>query len=79
METTLWIARDGNGQLHVFGRKPSLRASKEKWVIACLHCKLQEEGFCARYSICGKPLPIDMYPEVTLENSPIELVSNISE
>ena len=79
METTLWIARDGNSQLHVFGRKPSLRATEERWVAACLHCLLLEGSYCGRNSVCGEPLPIEMYPEVTFENSPIKLVTNISE
>lgn len=62
--SNLWIGRDGDGRLHIFGRKPSLHTTEERWVIACLHCALQEEGYCARYSLCGDPLPMDMYPEL---------------
>lgn len=62
--SNLWIGRDGDGRLHIFGREPSLRATEERWVVACLHCKFQEDGYCDRYSLCGDPLPTDMYPEL---------------
>lgn len=69
----LWIARDENGQLWLFDKKPVLRDKKvedtnHSWF------DMAEDG------IYSYRLHYDMFPEVTFKNSPKEvelsLVSN---
>lgn len=57
----MWIARDDNGQLWVYIEKP-----------------YNDGGIFMPKELgdCWK-LPTEMYPEVTYENSPVELVTLI--
>ena len=55
----LWIARDEDEELSLVNEKPSLSASKRRWVTSGIaDCIL---------------LDSDMFPEVTFENSPQEV------
>ena len=55
----MWIARDKNGWLCIFSTEPHLDKAKERWEIDSIDwCGIDE----------------DLFPEVTFENSPKELV-----
>lgn len=60
MENGVWIARDKNGTLAIFENKPFLDID-DAW-----YCEYECDGF----SIINK----DMFPEVTFENSPKQLI-----
>lgn len=54
----LWIARDSNGLLTVYNEKPNL---------------YYNEYWDGDYSTQCIDLPKEMFPEVTFENSPMEV------
>jgi hypothetical protein len=59
----LWIARDKDEPLYLYGEKPKLSESSDGiWV-------------CSQYNMPAEvmSLPIGMFPEVTFENSPQEV------
>lgn len=60
MENGVWIARDKDGTLAIFENKPILVYDNSWYVEDC-----DEE-----FSIINK----DMFPEVTFENSPKQLI-----
>lgn len=58
---SIWIARDKNGELWFFEEKP--KRNEEVGYFKCVEGECEELGTDA-----------DWFPEVTWENSPIELV-----
>lgn len=61
---SIWIARDKDGTLYVHNRKPKRNAFNGIWL---------NNGDDRSYEV----LDGDWFPEVTWENSPIELVPKI--
>ena len=53
----MWIARDKNGALHLFEEKPSLRYQRWWGKTTIYECQIDTS----------------LYPEVTFENSPMEV------
>lgn len=64
MAQTLWIARDSNGELHLFGDKPE-RTVWWEGTSSELECFDSEDGYLFYYFDNDKD-----YPEITFENSP---------
>lgn len=62
--SNLWIGRDGDGRLYLFGQKPYLHPVNQNWGVVCRHCGHMENGFCELGSVCIHSLPKDMYPEL---------------
>ena len=54
----LWIERDKDGTLYLYEEKPKLAHSNASYFVANSGCY---------------ELPIDLFPEVTFENSPKEV------
>lgn len=57
---SIWIARDGYGHLTMFKSKPKRHGDYPYW-----HSDLDHDYY---------PIDDDLFLEVTLENSPVELV-----
>ena len=57
---TVWIARDKNGTLTIFENKPILDYNNA-W-----YCEYPDEGFST--------INNEMFPEITFENSPKQLI-----
>lgn len=72
MEKTVWIARDKDGDLYLYSKKPELDNDTFTW---------GEEDELIFFSpnnrldvSCYMQIDSDLYPEVTFENSPKELI-----
>jgi len=70
----MYVARDKNGLLTLFSAKPILHENKSEWI--------SEEGAPEVFIDPEGPydcMPLEdtLYPEITFENSPIELTLNI--
>jgi hypothetical protein len=72
---TIWIARNKDGKLNAFTDKPIRTKDNFLTVEGCT------DVFDEDYSDIGVKgivqLPKKFYPEVTWENSPVELLANI--
>jgi hypothetical protein len=73
MNKTIWIARNKNGDLYLLQDKPTREYNY--WDVE------DNDGKTLNFSIGEKEswvkLNNDYYPEVTWENSPIELILNL--
>lgn len=56
-DNTLWVARDSNNALYLYGKKPFKREIK-------FYAEADSWAIC---------LPRDLFPELTFENSPKQL------
>lgn len=77
MGSSLWVARNKEGDLWLFSKKPwkgyEDKPFREIWCCSTI------TSFCIfgiRHEGCVLQLKDEMFPEVTYENSPIELVIN---
>ena len=73
MARTLWIARDSNGELHLFGEKPERTVWREG-TSSELECFDSDDGYLFYYSDNDKD-----FPEVTWENSPQQVELKLKE
>lgn len=62
-----WIARDENGKLWLFDKKPILRHKNEKDCFKYSWFDMDEDG------LWNSAMKDEFFPEVTFENSPQEV------
>jgi len=68
MRKKFYVARDGNGELFFYAGKPRLTKGKRRWIPAAI----QEAGLSVGIRLYER-LDKRLYPEVTFENSPMEV------
>lgn len=68
MRKKFYVARDGNGELFFYAGKPRLTKGKRRWIPAAI----QEAGLSVGIRLYER-LDKKLYPEVTFENSPMEV------
>ena len=71
---SLWVARNREGDLHLFSRKPHL-GYEDRPVFREIWCCGTMLPFCCTVNrrYCVIQLEDNMFPDITFENSPAEL------
>lgn len=71
MTKTIWIARDKDGDLYLYSEKPELDNDTFTWGEEDEHIFFNLNGLNDNSYM---QIDSDLYPEVTFENSPKELI-----
>lgn len=74
---TIWIARDKNNSLFMYSSKPTKDIKNNRFNPSRIYESIEMYTFEGMFRANMVKIPDNMYPEVTWENSPIELSTNL--